>query len=70
MASPGNVTIRIYNEAGDLADEIDDSKPAGLQTSQVSTGRMAPGVYYYLLSIRYDSGGSENQGVQKFVVIH
>lgn len=68
MPSPGTVHIRIYNEVGTLVDTIEESKPAGQQTSNVSIGRLAPGVYAYLLSINFNSGATQHNAVNKFVV--
>ncbi len=70
MATSGNVTIRVYNEIGDLVNTVTDSKPAGAHTSTVDTGRLAPGVYFYILSMKYDNGNSEKFSKKKFVVKH
>jgi hypothetical protein len=70
MTGSGSVKIRVYNEAGDLVGTADENNAAGLQTTRINTAGMAPGVYFYLLGINYDSGMSENQGLKKFVVIH
>jgi hypothetical protein len=64
------VTIRVYNAAGILAASIEETKPAGVQSSALTTSKMAPGIYYYILSRRYDSGVSDKVGRKKFVVVH
>jgi sugar lactone lactonase YvrE len=70
MANAGQVKIMFYNEAGELVDKVEDSKPAGPQTSAVTVRDFAPGVYYYVIHLTYGLGDSENQKPQKFVVIH
>ena len=70
MANAGNVKIRFYNESGRLVDTIEDTKPSGFQSSPVSVNKFAAGSYFYLLSIKYDNGTSEDQGRRKFAVQH
>ncbi|HTB22152.1 MAG TPA: ice-binding family protein [bacterium] len=70
MSDQGNVTIRIYNQAAELVDRIDDSRSAGWQSSTVSVGRFAPGIYYYVLSMNYASGATEIDHARGFVVLH
>ncbi len=70
MASSGTVRIRVYNEAGQLAATVEEAKPAGVQSSALTTSRLAPGVYYFLLTRTYDSGGSDKADMRKFVVVH
>ena len=70
MDQPGNVIIRVYNAIGDIAAKIDESKPAGPQTSPLNTGRLAPGVYFFVVEKHY-GGGVVNRGVvKKFGVVH
>jgi hypothetical protein len=67
----GTVTLRVYNQTGRLVDTIRDSKPAGWQSSKVSVGKFASGVYYYILYMQYTAEGtSETQTPRKFVVAH
>lgn len=70
MASAGRVKIRVYNVIGDLVAKVEESKIAGSQHSPLNTGRLAPGVYLYLLERNYDNGGSNVSNVKKFVVQH
>jgi len=70
LSGPGAVTIRIYNEIGDLVDTIKDDKPAGPQISTVNTGRFASGVYIYLLSVEFAVGNTQHYAKRKFVVAH
>jgi len=64
------VWIRIYNQVGNLADTITDAKSAGWNSSQVSVGKFAPGVYYYVLTVHYSDGGTQVDEARGFVVIH
>jgi hypothetical protein len=69
MAGSGALKIRIYNEAGNLVDEVEELKPAGAQFSRVKVSAFAPGIYYYLISLSYDSGNSEKMGPKMFGVL-
>lgn len=69
MTSSGSVKIRFYNESGRLADTVEENKPKGWQSSDVAVGRFAPGVYFYVLTMKYDDGSSETKPRHKFVVI-
>ena len=69
MTGPGHVSIRFYNEIGDLVDSQDASKSAGAQGSSIKVGDMAPGVYFCLLKITYDDG-TTNKYKLKFAVVH
>jgi hypothetical protein len=66
----GIVNIRIYNEIGDLVEALEESKPAGAQGSSFNVGRLAPGVYFYILKLSYDAGYTTTYAKRKFVVIH
>ena len=68
MAEAGKVLLLVYTSNGDLADKIEDRKLAGDQVTQISTSDFAPGVYYYLLRISYDSGIMENHSPNKFAI--
>jgi len=70
MAESGTVRIRVYNAAGALVDFIDEAKPEGTQSTIITTARMAPGVYFYLLERRYGSGRLDRISTHKFVVTH
>ena len=70
MASAGRVKIRVYNVIGDLVAKVEETKAAGIQLSPLNTGRLAPGVYLYLVERNYDNGGSNVSNVKKFVVQH
>jgi hypothetical protein len=70
MALAGTVKIRVYNSVGDLVAKVEESKGAGPQLSPLNTGRLAPGVYLYLLERTYTGGLSTTSGVKKFTVQH
>jgi hypothetical protein len=70
MAEPGSVRIRVYNAAGELVDVLEDTRPAGVQFTDIATSRLAPGVYLYLVQRTYASGVSDRLAVHKFVVAH
>jgi hypothetical protein len=64
------VTIKIYNQIGRLVVTLQDAKAAGRQTTIVSVGRFAPGIYYYVLCLKLSTGAFEMQAPHKFVVLH
>lgn len=70
MESAGDVKIRVYNTIGDLAVKVDDRKSAGSQSSTIDAGRLAPGVYLYILERNYNGGNKSRSKVKKFVVQH
>lgn len=70
MEAPGTVTIKVYNVIGDLAAKIEDTRGAGTQSSTLSTNRLAPGVYLYMMERNYGGGHRVKGGVKKFVVKH
>lgn len=70
MAEPGTVTVRVYNAAGTLVATVEETAPAGVQSSGLTTAGLAPGVYYYTLIRKYDSGSSDKADLAKFVVVH
>jgi hypothetical protein len=70
LTGPGQVTLKIYNEAGHLAETVTEFKPGSWQSSVVATRPLAPGAYYYLLTVHYATGQTQSQGPGKFVVLH
>jgi hypothetical protein len=69
MVGAGNVKIRVYNEIGKLVDTVEERKPTGPQGSNINIGKLAPGVYLYLLNLNFDDGSTKKYK-HKFVVIH
>lgn len=70
MALPGTAKIRVYNAIGDLATKVEDPKGSGEQLSTINTGRLAPGVYLYIMEKDYGNGKVTRSSVKKFVVKH
>ncbi|HTA17436.1 MAG TPA: ice-binding family protein, partial [bacterium] len=70
MADRGEVHIKIYNQAAELVDSIDDDEGPGWQTSSVSVQKFAPGVYYFIIEMDYASGATEHDPARGFVVLH
>ena len=69
MKDAGSVKIRIYNEAGALAAIQEENRPQGNGTVVIDTSKMAPGVYFCLISLNYSSGLNDKFGVKKFLII-
>ncbi len=69
MAAPGRMDLKIRNEAGELADEVQDRKPAGVQVTPFSVASFATGVYFYQVTLAYDSAPSVKLAVKKFAVL-
>ena len=68
MAESGTVEIRVYNEVGDLVTKVNDNKSAGPQVSTIHTDWLAPGVYFYILNLNYNSGVSDKRKLKNFFV--
>jgi hypothetical protein len=70
MRAAGTVKIRVYNSSGQLAVMLEEHKPEGLQSTPITTSRLAPGVYFYMLTRTYDAFGTDKikVGPIKFVV--
>jgi hypothetical protein len=69
MAENGQLDLKIWNTSGELAAEIKDQKPSGVQITFLNLSGFAPGVYFYAATLRYDSGGTEKLKPKKFAVI-
>jgi roadblock/LC7 domain-containing protein len=69
MSQPGTVSIRVWNIAAEFVAQLTDVKGPGPQTSPLSMGHYAAGVYLYKLQIQYADGGSEDYPLKQFVVI-
>jgi hypothetical protein len=70
MAGSGSVHIQVFDEARVLISDLTETKASGgLQSSQVCIcGTIPPGIYFYLVTLAYDSGTREKLKVGKFVV--
>jgi DNA-binding beta-propeller fold protein YncE len=70
MAGAGNVDLKVWNEKAELTAQVTDQKPGGAQTTPFSISGFASGVYFYALTLQYDSGQVQKIGPQKFVILH
>src|SRR5581483_7389504 len=66
MEEPGEAEIRVFNANGDLVERISESREAGRQEIVLGVGDYAPGVYYYILRLFYDSGWVDLHMPNKF----
>jgi hypothetical protein len=69
MSGPGRVECRVWNANGELAARVEERKPQGVQTTPLDLGGFANGLYFYSVTIHYDSGGTERIPTGKFAVI-
>jgi len=56
LDSAAIVKVRIYNQQGLLLDTVEEYKDAGPAQCPVSTGRLAPGIYYYTVEVNVPGG--------------
>ncbi len=69
MASGGQMDLRILNENGELALHATDSKGAGVQVTPLNLAPLVPGIYYYVVTLTYNSGSVDRIKTQKFAVV-
>jgi hypothetical protein len=69
MTGPGVANIRVYNEIGNLVETQEERKSVGPQASSINVGKLAPGVYLYLLNLNFDDGNTKKYK-RKFAVTH
>ena len=69
MAGPGIMTLKIFNRIGELAAQVAERRPAGVQASSFSVSGFAPGIYFFTVTLNYDSGRTEKPKAGKFAVI-
>jgi sugar lactone lactonase YvrE len=70
MTGPGRMKMTVWNEAAERRAEVTDQKPAGSQSTAFDISGWATGVYFYALTLNYDSGAVQKLPPQKFAVIH
>ena len=70
MAKQGNVSIKVWNMTAEPVCGLNEFKPAGPQTSQLTIDRCATGVYLYRVQMAYDDGTVETLPLKRFVVAH
>ncbi len=69
MKESGTVNIRVWNIAAEFVAQLTDNKGPGPQTSPLSMGHYAAGVYLYKIQMQYADGTSEDYPLKQFVVI-
>ncbi len=69
MAESGRMDLKIWTYSGELAAGITDRKPAGVQETPFDLTRLAPRIYFYAVTLSYDSGRIEKIKPRKFAVI-
>jgi hypothetical protein len=69
MTGSGNVDIKIWNSNGEMVTEVTDRKTSGVQLTPVNISRFTAGVYYFTLTLKYDSGTSETSKPKAFAVV-
>ena len=68
MEESGQVDVRVYQESGELATTVSDLRPAGVQQSTVLLCVLAPGSYFYRVTLHYDSGRTVTLPTGRFLV--
>jgi len=63
------VDIRVFNAVGELTLRSSNRCGSGVQTTDLDLTSFAPGVYFYMAEIHYDSGGDESLGPERFAVV-
>jgi hypothetical protein len=69
MAEAGEMNLKIWNEAAELITEVKHQLPAGVRTTQFNLSGLSSGIYFYAVTLKYDSGKVETIKPQKFAVI-
>jgi hypothetical protein len=69
LPESGTVTLGIFNSVGNPAAQLKEWREPGLQGWTFHIGSYAPGVYYYQLKLKSDSGSDFKFSIGKFRVI-
>lgn len=70
MKGPGTCTVRVFQASGDPVGRVEDHHDTGgVHSSEISTQRYAPGVYFCRADLSYDQGGQDKLPVTKFMVL-
>lgn len=67
MPQPGTVRVLVYNEAGDLVADVEDSQPAGVQQTPLDLSHFRKGLYLCRVLLEF-TGGTQALKAFKFVV--
>jgi hypothetical protein len=70
MSQIGNMRMEVWNQNGEWVARVTDRKTAGTQSTPFDISRFAPGVYFYSVTLSYDSGQVTRMKTGKFVVTH
>ncbi|HVZ80707.1 MAG TPA: NHL repeat-containing protein [bacterium] len=70
MAEPGRMDLRVWNEKAEIVTRVTEQKLSGTQISPISVAGFRSGVYFYMVTLHYDSGREEKLGPKKFIVLH
>jgi hypothetical protein len=68
MTSSGTVQAVLFDEAGDQVLNFSEPKGEGLQTSTIYLCCLSPGLYFYRLTLTYDSGNLDKLRIGKILV--
>jgi hypothetical protein len=68
MAGSGRVRITLLNDAGDVVATLSDIKPSGIQETALNIQAFAPGHYFYMIELDYDSGSVEKLSPQVLAI--
>lgn len=68
LPESGTATVYIFNEAGDLAAQTQQSNNAGVQQVYLDLTHYRPGVYICRVVLTLDSGGGSALPLFKFIV--
>jgi hypothetical protein len=59
MAENGQAFITLLNDGGDVVGSVNEVKSSGVQMTDLDIRSFAPGHYFYLITLKYDSGRVE-----------
>lgn len=68
MPHAGTASVRIYNEAGDLVADVEDSPPAGVAQTPIDLSHFRDGLYLCRVLLHFSGGGAQVLETFKFVV--
>ena len=69
LPEAGDVTLSIFNGVGNPVAQLKEQREAGLQGWNFHIGTYAPGVYYYQIKLKADTGADFKFAIGKFRVI-
>ncbi len=68
LPQAGTVRVLVYNEAGDLVADVEDSQPAGLEQTALDLSHFRRGLYLCRVLLQFTGGGAQALKTFKFVV--